>query len=275
MSAAPRKAAGPPARAFVGVSLKLYLSHDETLSWSKAVRGLALQRGPFVRDRVQLVVLPALTALVPVGEILRPAGVALGAQDLWVEDRGPFTGEVSGSDLAAIGCGFAEIGHAERRRLFGETDELIGRKVAAATRSGLTPLLCVGEDERCGADAAADRCILQLRAALQGAGAGPPGELVVAYEPVWAIGAEVAAPAEHIAAVCTAIKEWALGERAAPSVRVVYGGTAGEGLMARLCGSADGLFLGRSAHDPERLFRVIDEVAATTVPAAGVDAPLR
>lgn len=275
MSAVARRAAGTGARAFVGVSLKLYLSHDATLSWSQAVRDLALRRAPAVRDRVELVVLPALTALAPVSEILRPAGIALGAQDLWVEERGPFTGEVSGADLAAIGCRFAEIGHAERRRLFAETDELVGRKVAAATRSGLTPLLCVGEDERCSAKAAADRCVVQLRAALEAGAAAPPEEVVVAYEPVWAIGAEAAAPPAHIVAVCTAIKEWALREQSAPLVRVVYGGTAGEGLIARLGGAVDGLFLGRCAHDPARLFGVIDEVVATTFSPADLDAPAR
>ena len=245
--------------AFVAVSLKLYLSHHETLSWCTAVASLARGCAAIAAGRLELAVLPALTAVSPAGEILRPARVALGAQDLWVEDRGPYTGEVSGADLAALGCRYAEIGHAERRRLFGETDALIGRKLAAATRSGLTPLLCVGETERRDVRAAASTCLSQLRAALAGAGDPAPAELVVAYEPVWAIAAEAPAPPAHIATVCAAIKEWAQRAPAAPRLRVIYGGTAGEGLVAQLGDSVDGLFLGRSAHDPARLARVLDE----------------
>jgi len=255
---------GPPRAAFLGVSLKLYLDHVTTLEWCRSVGDIAARSGAITDGRLELVVLPAVTALSAVAEILGPAGVAIGGQDLWAEDRGPFTGEISGADLAAIGCRFVEVGHAERRRIFGETDELVRRKLAAATRNGLTPLLCVGEGRRGTARDAADECIRQLRAALTGEDGAAPGprDLVVAYEPVWAIGAAEAAPAEHIASVCAAIRRWVASWSDATWVRVIYGGAAGEGIMSSLGDSVDGLFLGRSAHHPARLARVIGELSA-------------
>ncbi len=254
-------ACGRPAR-FVGVSLKLYLGHVETLDWCRAVRDIVAGMPAVAENRLEVVVLPALTALVSVVPILAPVGVGVGAQDLWVEDRGSFTGQVSGADLAAIGCRFAEIGHAERRRIFCESDELIRAKVSAAARNGLVPLLCVGEDEHRNESDAAKACTLQLRAALGGLeGDVAPSQIVVAYEPVWAIGADQAAAPGHIAAVCTGIKEWMAVESAIRSVRVIYGGAAGEGLATELGDRVDGLFLGRSAHRPERLVRILNELA--------------
>lgn len=254
-------ACGRQAR-FVGVSLKLYLGHAETLEWCRAVRDMVSDMSAVAENRLEVVVLPALTALACVVPILAPGGVGVGAQDLWVEDRGSFTGEVSGADLAAIGCRFAEIGHAERRRIFGESDELIRAKVSAAARNGLAPLLCVGEQEHRNESEAAKACVAQLRAALGGLeGDAAPSRIVVAYEPVWAIGADQAAAPGHISAVCAAIKEWMAAESEIHSVRVIYGGTAGEGLAAALGDSVDGLFLGRSAHRPERLVRILDEFA--------------
>ena len=250
--------------AFLGVSLKLYLDHPTTLEWCRSVSDIAIDCAAIGDGRVELVVLPAVTALSAVAEILGPAGVAIGGQDLWAEDRGPFTGEISGADLVAIGCRFVEVGHAERRRIFGETDEVVRRKLAAAARNGLTPLLCIGEEHRGNARDAAGECIRQLRAAVDGDDGKAPGlrDLVIAYEPAWAIGAAEAAPPAHIALVCSAIKRWAGNRLNATSVRVIYGGAAGEGTVSKLGDSVDGLFLGRSAHDPARLARVICEVSA-------------
>ncbi|MDA8291902.1 MAG: triose-phosphate isomerase [Actinomycetota bacterium] len=255
---------GTPRAAILGVSLKLYLGHDATLDWCRSVSDIAA-RAPAVGDgRLDLVVLPALTALSAAAEILRPAGVAIGGQDLWTEDRGPFTGEVSGADLAAIGCTFVEVGHAERRRIFAESDALVREKLVAAARNGLTPILCVGEERRGTEREAAGECIGQLTAALVGRGGdGPrPHDLVVAYEPIWAIGAAEAAPPDHVAPVCVAMKGWLADWADGARVRVIYGGAAREGIVSSLGASVDGLFLGRFAHDPERLGRVIGELSA-------------
>ncbi|HVC24892.1 MAG TPA: triose-phosphate isomerase family protein [Acidimicrobiales bacterium] len=264
MSDSAPAAAGPRRAAILAVSLKLYLGHVATLEWCRSVGDIASRAPAVTGGRLDLVVLPAVTALSAVAEILDPAVVAIGGQDLWTEDSGPFTGEISGADLAAIGCRFAEVGHAERRRIFAESDDLVHRKLVAATRNGLTPILCVGEERRSTERDAVGECIRQLGAALagQGGGAPAPHDLVVAYEPVWAIGAAEAAPPDHVAPVCAAIKRWAADWAAGTRVRVIYGGAAREGIVSSLGDSVDGLFLGRFGHDTARLARVIDELSA-------------
>jgi triosephosphate isomerase len=248
------------APAVIGVSLKMYFDHATTLEWAADVARIAARHEAVTSGAVQLVVLPSFTALVPVVEAVSATAVSVGAQDLFWDDRGAFTGEVSGADLAEIGCSFVEVGHAERRRIFGETDEVVAAKVAAAVRNGLTPLLCVGEEIQTDAALAASACIEQLESALSGV-EGDPGDasVVVAYEPVWAIGAESAAGPEHIAEVCGLLSEWMLRHPLVATSRVIYGGSAGPGLLAQLGSTVDGLFLGRFAHDPANLELVLDE----------------
>lgn len=244
---------------FIGVSLKMYFDHDRTVAWAEDVAGLARSR-PEVRDgRVELVVLPSYASLPEVGPIAGGAGVALGAQDVAEHDSGPYTGEVSAASLAQVGCRYAEVGHAERRARHGEDDAVAGRKVAAAWRHGLVPILCVGERERVDADSAVEHCLAQVRAAVAHAGAGASGELVVAYEPVWAIGSTHAASAAHVAVVAKALRELLAEQAPVKTARVIYGGSAGPGVMSELDGSVDGLFLGRFAHDPRALGSVLDE----------------
>jgi len=153
-----------------------------------------------------------------------------------------------------------EVGHAERRRLFGETDETVADKVDAALRNSLAPFLCVGETERMPAAQAASACIAQVQSALSVAEkAGAIESIVVAYEPEWAIGAEESASAEHIREVGGLLRDWLAAHPLVATGRVIYGGSAGPGLLGRLGASVDGLFLGRFAHDPAALARVLDE----------------
>ena len=172
------------------------------------------------------------------------------------EDTGAYTGEVSAPMLAEAGCRFVEIGHAERRRLFGETDEIVRRKVAAAVRAGLVPLLCIGETTRGSTDDALRDCARQFAAATDGVDAAAP--LVVAWEPIWAIGAAEPAGADYIRAAAAGLRQH-LADRAA--TRLIYGGSAGPGLLASLRDAVDGLFLGRFAHDIGSLRRVLAEAA--------------
>jgi triosephosphate isomerase len=192
-------------------------------------------------------------------------GVLVGAQNLFWEDRGAFTGEVSGVMLRELGCRYVEVGHAERRRLFGEGNEVVALKVAAALRNSLSPVICVGEPERSDVKQASVSCIAELEAALQYAptdhAAGP---IVVAYEPQWAIGASAPAPPEHIAHVCQELRRWVVASHA-PGLqgsRVIYGGSAGHGLLSRLADSVDGLVLGRFVHEPKAFEAILDEVVA-------------
>jgi len=153
--------------------------------------------------------------------------IAYGAQDLSVHDSGAYTGEISGQFLAQLGCRYVIVGHSERRTLHGESDEIVAAKVAAAYRHGLVPVLCVGETaedlEQHGPSAVP---VGQLCAALASVPQG--AELVVAYEPVWAIGSGQAATAEQAQEVCQALRGAVgevLGAEAGDAVRLLYGGS--------------------------------------------------
>ncbi|WP_422935071.1 triose-phosphate isomerase family protein [Sinomonas sp. P47F7] len=255
-------------QAVLGVSLKMYFGYEQTLDWCRSVARIAADH-PAVQDgTVELFVLPTAPALRAARAILAPAGVGVGGQDLSWEDSGAFTGEVSGAVLAELRCGYAEVGHAERRRFFGEDDAMVAAKTAAALRNGLTPVLCVGEPERGNADDAAQWCRRELAAlltmgAIDGAAAGAPeGRVIVAYEPHWAIGAPEPASPEHVSAVAEALADALAGMPGREGSRVIYGGSAGPGLLGRLSPAVDGLFLGRFAHDPAAFAAVLDEAAA-------------
>ncbi|MDJ0457340.1 triose-phosphate isomerase family protein [Pseudarthrobacter phenanthrenivorans] len=252
---------------FIGVSTKMYLGYQESLRWLSEVRCIVDDRPGLAAEHstVRVFVIPSFPVLEPAARILAGSPVLLGAQNCaW--GGGPLTGEVSPGMLAELGVSLVEIGHAERRRLFGEDDAVVARKVRAAVDHSLTPLLCIGEPDRLDAGAAAAFCVDQVHAAT---GGSPTllRRLVLAYEPVWAIGAQEPAPAQHVNAVLTSIRT-ALG----PGCPIIYGGSAGPGLLPQLP-AADGLFLGRFAHDAANLGRVLDE--ALLLRQAGADAPAR
>ena len=266
----------PPAPVTVGVSLKMYFGQREARDWFARVAQLVRAPGGSGRavmdGAVELFVIPGYLAVQPAIAAFSGTPVLLGAQDLAAEDSGAFTGEVSGAELAEIGVRVAEVGHAERRRLFGETDQVVAAKTAAALRNGIVPVLCLGETEPGSAEAAAVSVVTQLHSALDGATAG---RVIVAYEPVWAIGAAEPAASGHIVTVARALRAAldTLPDRAGSSV--VYGGSAGPGLLTRLAGAVDGLFLGRFAHDPQVLDAVLAEaaeLAAARTTASGVSA---
>lgn len=157
----------------------------------------------------------------------RPAGVALGAQDVAEFEAGAYTGEVSAGMLAEFGCRYVIVGHSERRALFGEDDAVVGRKARAALAHGLVPIVCVGETlaERDGGKVMA---VIgrQLAAVLDALGAGAMAQIVVAYEPVWAIGTGRSASVEQVGEVHVAIRSWLAGQGvAAAAVRLLYGGS--------------------------------------------------
>jgi triosephosphate isomerase len=246
----------------VGVGLKMYFGFQETLDWCARVGAMASEHSAVSSGIVSVFVVPTFPALMPVIAMLRDTPVAVGAQNLYWEDSGPFTGEVSGRVLAELGCAYVEVGHAERRRLFRESDDDVARKVEAALRNGLCPIVCVGETDPTNAAAAARESARQVESALSRIEpARTPAPVVVAYEPQWAIGAEEPASVEHIVEVCSALQRALRAARPAAADRVIYGGSAGPGLLERLGDSVDGLFLGRYVHDPAALAAVLDEVA--------------
>lgn len=243
----------------IGASLKMYFSHARTVEWATAVSEIIAEHP--AGDRISAFVIPqfpSIPACVALGGPL-----AVGAQNLASAEEGAYTGEVSASVLAEVGCTLVEIGHAERRRLFGETDEIVAEKVHVALRNELVPLICVGEEKRMPPAEAAAVVLAQIDSALsQAALAGVTGAFVVAYEPLWAIGAPEPAGPDHIRAVCQALRA---GLSAHDDVRIIYGGSAGPGLLTTIGDSVDGIFLGRFAHDPSAMRDILDEVEALTV----------
>jgi triosephosphate isomerase len=250
----------------VGVSLKTYFSHARTLEWAAEVADIARRHPATLSGAATLFVAPTFPALVPVRDLLSGSGVLLAAQDLSWADAGAFTGEVSGTELREIGVDLVEIGHAERRSLFHEDDATIAGKVHAAFRNHLRPLVCVGETTRASRSGAAEAVAAvtaQLDRAVSTAFAdGLAGPLTVAYEPVWAIGAPAPAPDEHIVTVLDGIEQHLATRPELHGSTVLYGGSAGPGLLTRGQGRIGGLFLGRFAHDPAAVEAILDEVAA-------------
>ncbi|MEV7631431.1 triose-phosphate isomerase family protein [Microbacterium sp. NPDC089318] len=243
----------------IGSSLKMYFGRSRTLEWTRAVTDICVRHRAVREGLVEPFVIPSFPSIPEVVRVAVDTGMLVGAQNLHWEDSGAYTGEVSAGELAEHGVTLVEIGHAERRTIFGETDDIVARKVAAALRHGLTPLLCIGESVRADPDSAVAPCIAQLDASLAAAAqAGMGGRLVVAYEPVWAIGARVPADVDHIRTVTRALRAH-LADSAFAS-QVIYGGSAGPGLLPRIGDAVDGMFLGRYAHDPAAFGRILDEV---------------
>ncbi|KAF2279006.1 Triosephosphate isomerase [Westerdykella ornata] len=248
-----------PPRRLVGVSTKMYFSLQQTFSYTWGL----LQLDPLAFNaRIDLFLIPDFLSLHPCAAILGPSHIKLGAQDTHWEDRGAYTGEVSPAALAEVGVRIVEIGHAERRALFGETDEVVARKAKAVSRHGMVPLVCVGETTHGSVASAAvgqaiQECRVQVEAVLRAV--PEEQEIVFAYEPVWAIGAQEPADPDHVVHVTKAIREM-VGQRKG-LVRIVYGGSAGPGTFGRIKDGVDGLFLGRFAHDIKNLEKVIKEMA--------------
>jgi len=243
----------------IGVSLKMYLGYDQTLAWCARVKEISRAHPSVTTGAVELFVLPSYPVLSRAGELFAGTSVGLGAQNLHWEDAGPFTGEVSGAMLAEMGCGYVEVGHAERRRAFGETDDVVADKAEAALRNGLVPVICIGEPDHRLLDRSLEHCVHQLESALSRSEPIKVSRVIVAYEPVWAIGASQPAPTEHIRAICAGLRAF-LQDLPGFDATLIYGGTAGPGLLSELRGCVDGLFLGRSVHDPNALGLVLNEV---------------
>ena len=215
-------------------------------------------------EGVTSVVCPPYVSLHAASEALRGTGIGLGAQDMRPEPSGALTGEVSVSMVAEL-CGYVILGHSERRTIFGETSESVSAKVLAALSAGLRPIVCVGETlaER-ESGAARDVVSGQIRASLATAASG--AGLLVAYEPVWAIGTGRAASADdaqEMAAVVRAELGAILGDGAARDVPVLYGGSVTAENVAGLVAmpDVDGALVGGASLDPEGFLRLTERAA--------------
>ena len=253
-----RASAGP--EIWVGTGWKMNKTIGEALAYAEALR--AGVKGRTVPAR--LFVLPPFTALAAVSEALRDSAVMVGAQTMHWADSGAHTGEISAPMLRDCGAVMVELGHSERRRDCGETDETVNLKVRAALRHGLRPLICVGETaEEKAAGQAQAVLSRQVTMALREVEPLASGELLLAYEPVWAIG-DAGAPAEP--AYAEAMQKHIKGTAAAlgwsEPVPVLYGGS----VDARNCpdfvrmSHIDGVFVGRAAWTVEGFLAVIAAV---------------
>jgi triosephosphate isomerase len=242
-------------RILVGVSTKMYLGYRDSLDWLERLRHEVDTRPALAAGRVVPFVIPSFPVLPAAARLVTGSPLLLGAQNCGWAD-GAWTGEVAPSMLAELGVRLVEIGHAERRRHFGEDDAMVALKTRAADDAGITPLLCVGEIERGEPDAAADYVYRQIESAVN-TDWSLAARLAVAYEPVWAIGAAEPADAAYVSDVVRGLRG-RLASAGTPELPIIYGGSAKPGLLPTLEG-VSGLFLGRFAHDPANFGRVLDE----------------
>ncbi|KAM3506057.1 hypothetical protein MY11210_007703 [Beauveria gryllotalpidicola] len=249
-------------RRLVGLSSKMYFSLAQTQSYTADVLARLAALPPALLADTDVFILPDFLSVGATAARIAASGLPVwaGAQDCHWEDRGAFTGEVSPAVLRDVGARIVAVGHAERRRLFAEDDAVAARKAAAASRNGMVPLVCVGEETEGGdVGVAVAECRPQVEAVV--GALADDAELVLAYEPVWAIGASQPAGDAHVLAVVAGLRGLDCVKNRKGTTRVVYGGSAGPGLYERLKTGLDGLFLGRFAHDPERFVQTVKEVA--------------
>jgi triosephosphate isomerase len=237
------------------------LNHLEAIA---VVQKLAFALNDADLEACEVAVLPPYTDIRSVQTLIDADKLDLryGAQDLSTQDKGAFTGEISGAMLAKLGCTYVAVGHSERREYHDETDDVVAAKVQAAYRHGLTPILCVGEVlevRRAGTHLA--HTLAQLDGALAGLPADKARSLVVAYEPVWAIGTGEVATPEDAQEVCAAIRtrlaELYSGDLA-DGVRVLYGGSVKASNVAAIMAKpdVDGALVGGASLDPDEFVAI-------------------
>jgi triosephosphate isomerase len=241
---------------------KMNATHLEAI---QMVQKLGYRLDPGDYDRVDVVVCPPFTALRSVQTVIETdyLRLQLGAQNVYWEPQGAFTGEVSAPMLARLGVKWVVVGHSERRHLMGETDEMVARKLRAVLAHGMAPIVAVGETFEQREQEFTEAVIGgQLRAALEGLEAATVASLVVAYEPVWAIGTGRTASDEQAAEAIGYLRRlvgegW--GEEAAARIRILYGGSVTPGNIAGLMAKRDidGALVGGASLDPDKFASIV------------------
>jgi triosephosphate isomerase len=244
----------------------MHLTHFEAI---QIVQKLSYLVPKEVFERVDASVHPPFTSLRSIQTLIDADGLPfhLGAQHCHWETSGAYTGEISPTFLAKLDVEYVICGHSERRELFGETDEMVNRKVVAIQAIGMVPIMCVGEtlDER-EAGATESKVLGQVTAGLAGRSAEQVGALVIAYEPIWAIGTGRTATADDAQTVCAAIRdavtrEW--GAVAGAAVRIQYGGSVKAANAAELmaCADIDGALVGGASLDADEFARILQHAS--------------
>ncbi len=243
---------------FIAGNWKMYKTVADAVKYVKELRGLVKDL-----DAVEVVLAPTFTALFAAAEAARNSNVGIAAQDLHWEREGAFTGEISGQMIREAGATYAIVGHSERRSLFGETDASVNRKVAAAFAAGLCPIACIGEtlDQR-ERNETFDVLDRQITQGLDGLTAEQIGQLVIAYEPVWAIGTgRNATPAQASEAhghIRSRLRQW-FGQEPAELCHVIYGGSVKPENARELLSQpdVDGALVGGASLDVRSFLQIV------------------
>lgn len=212
---------------------------------------------------VEIVICPTFTALYPVRMAICEGPLRLGAQNMHWEAQGAFTGEIAPAMVKEVGCTYVIIGHSERRQYFGETDDTVNKKVKAAFANELIPIMCVGETlEQREAGITEGVVGRQVRQGLTGLSAEQVAEMVIAYEPVWAIGTGRTASSEDANAVCRFIRQVVAeltGAESAEKIRIQYGGSVkGENIAELMAKSdIDGALVGGASLDADSFAKIV------------------
>lgn len=257
----------PNAKCLISGNWKMHHNHLEAI---QAIQKLGLALTDKVLAAVEVSIHPPFTSLRSVQTVVDADNmiISLGAQNCHFEDSGPFTGEVSPAMLAKLHVRYVIVGHSERRAM-GETDEIVRSKVIAVLRNNMTPILCVGESvvER-EEGSTADRLRSQVSSALKGLGASELSGIVVAYEPIWAIGTGRSATAQDAAEAAMIIRQEVsslAGEDVGSLIRVQYGGSVGPDNVVELLAPAEinGALVGGASLDPATFSSLIQAVAGS------------
>jgi len=212
---------------------------------------------------IDVMIAPPFTALAPVSDIVRGSCVSLGAQNLFWEAQGAFTGEISPAMLVSAGCKYVIIGHSERRQYFNETDQTVNKRMQAAVDNDLIPVMCVGESEK-ERESKDTFSVLdkQVKKGLEGFSSDDLKRLVIAYEPVWAIGTGKTATshqAQEVHQFLRSVLEKNFGNMLANSIRILYGGSVKPNNIGELMAmpDVDGALVGGASLDPETFSKIV------------------
>jgi triosephosphate isomerase len=254
--------AAPGRRPIMAANWKMHKTHLEAI---QTVQKLSYLLDRKDAEKVEVVICPPFTALRSIQVLLEgdrlPYG--LGAQDVHWQEEGALTGEISAPMLAALKCQYVIVGHSERRASFGETDQMVAKKVKAVLAHHMVPIVCVGESlEERDAGRTEDKVVGQVRAAFGGLSAEQAGAAVIAYEPIWAIGtgrnAEPADAGEVIGLIRRTVGSL-LGDGAGGGIRIQYGGSVKAGNIREFMAhpEIDGALVGGASLDPEEFALIV------------------
>lgn len=235
--------------------------HNTIAAGTQLVKDLAALVSD-VKD-VEVVVCPTATALAAVKDAVKGTNIRVGAQNMHWEEKGAFTGEISAQMLNEIGVAYVIIGHSERREYFGETDETVNKRVKAVIAAGMTPIMCCGESLEIREAGTTNAFVgAQVKAGLKDLSPAQVGGMVIAYEPIWAIGTGKTATSDQANEVCKFIRETVaevFGNEAAEKVRIQYGGSVKPATIAELMSKSDvdGALVGGAALKADDFSKIV------------------